>query len=140
MAGICFPFDSLFPLVKHHIGILQRYEQQSENVFSILFIYAKDLDRAQVIKSFAKILRQSDAIFEVDDCYFIVLAHTPKEGAIVVQKQLTRFIGQEFDSIISTYGEDGTNEMELLDEIVTHIGAWLNIDLFTVAQTKFGKK
>ncbi len=129
MPGVKFIFDDFKNLINHHIGIIERYSNDSQK-FSIVFMYAKNLDSDMVRDSLEFVLRESDAIFYMHECYFMLMPYTDKKGAQIVQKGHQDFLGGEVDSDIVTFPDDGRTVEELLERIDEHIQVWLEMAIF----------
>lgn len=114
MAGVYFDKASFTSLIKHYIGVVDRYDFESKNEFSIVCFEAKDKAQEIIKRALSKILRQSDAISSNGDKYYLLLPHTDSSGAVVIMKNISEFIGEELRSIVISYPKDGLslNEIE----------------------------
>jgi len=113
MAGVYFEKTVLVPLIEHHIGIIDRYDFEDKNKFSVVAIKAKDFAISIVKSALAKILRKSDAIFNEGDIYYLLLPHTDREGAENIVTNINSFLGGEAKYEIKSYPDDGLSFEEV---------------------------
>jgi len=117
MAGVYFDKKALVPLMEHHIGIIDRYDFEDRNRFSLICIKAKDFSIEIVKSALSKILRKSDAIFNEGDYYYLLLPHTDKEGAKIISNNINSFLGEDAQTEIKTYPDDGLSFDELKQSV-----------------------
>ncbi len=114
MAGVHFPINSIYSLIKHHIGMNDRYDTSNEAEFSLLFFeYAKGNPKT-ITSVFKKVLRNSDVIFNVGDDFILMLPYTDWNGALKVLEGLQTFLERKEEDTIVTYPDDSRDARELL--------------------------
>ncbi len=114
MAGVHFPINSLYSLVKHHIGMNKRYDTSNEAEFSILFFEYTGGTPKTITHVFKKVLRDADVIFNVGDDFILFLPYTDWNGAIKVLEGLSTFLERTEEDTIVTYPDDSDDARELL--------------------------
>lgn len=117
MAGLHFPYTTFETLIKHHAGILERYDRQNESKFSIMMFPLKDHEQEKLTKALEEVLRESDAVTVHDGYYYLVLPQTDMPGALRVKNVFVEQLGKSINEVIVTYRDDGINA----DEIVTKL-------------------
>ncbi|MFP4331965.1 MAG: hypothetical protein ACLFQJ_01585 [Campylobacterales bacterium] len=117
MAGVYFDKESFASLIKHHIGVVDRYDFESQNEFSIVCFEAKDKSQEIIKRALSKILRQSDAISSDGDTYYLLLPHTSTDGAVVIMKNISEFLGEESRNMVISYPKDGLSLNEISSKL-----------------------
>ena len=129
MPAVFFTFDNFRPLVQHLVGQLNRFDRDHQEQFSILFFPVKEKDNRMLSRAFERALRESDALFQAQEHFFLVLPRTGREGALIVLKGVEELLGEYVDEAIVTYPEDGETAEALLDKLVNLVKSWCKIDL-----------
>ncbi len=114
MAGISFPYEQLINLIEHHISLIQRFEKNKEDMFSIIFLKTDESKKKGLEEVVGKILRTTDIITKYDNNYIIFLPLTDYEGAYKLLRELQDFLDIKKEECIVSYPEDGDNAHELL--------------------------
>lgn len=117
MSGIYFDKVSFESLIKHHAGVVDRYDFESQNEFSVICFEAKDKAQEIIKRALSKILRQSDAISSNGDKYYLLLPHTDSSGASVIMKNISDFLGEEIQSVVVSYPKDGLSANEINSKV-----------------------
>ncbi len=97
MAGIIFSKKDLVSLVDYHIALLERLGLSDEEPFSIIYFLPGDDKNTESIAMIKKILRQSDALFELDNAFVILLTCSDWNGASELLAGIQDFLGQKID-------------------------------------------
>ncbi len=114
MAAVHFPVNSLYSLIKHHIGLKKRFDTSDEVEFSILFFEYTGGDQKMIVQVFKKVLRDSDAIFTMGDDFILLLPYTDWNGAKKVLEGLEVFVEKHDVDTIVSYPDDSVDARELL--------------------------
>lgn len=114
MAGVHFPINSLYNLVKHHIGLNKRYDTSNEAEFSLLFFEYAGGNPKTITAVFKKVLRDSDVIFNIGDDFILMLPYTDWNGAVKVLEGLQTFLERKEEDTIITFPDDSRDARELL--------------------------
>ena len=114
MAAVHFPMNSLYSLIKHHIGVKNRFDTSGEVEFSIMFFEYTGGSPKTITKVFKKVLRDSDAIFNMGDDFILFLPNTDWNGALKVLEGLQTFLERKEDDVIVCYPDDVQDPRELL--------------------------
>lgn len=117
MAGLHFPYTTFETLVRHHAGILARYDRQNENKFSVMMFPLKDHDQDRLTKALEEVLRESDAVTVHEGYYYLVLPQTDMPGALRVKNVFVEQLGKSIDEVIVTYRDDGNSAGEMIDKL-----------------------
>ena len=104
-------------LIDHHIALLERFGLQDEAPFSLIFFTLNDRKEIESLELFKEILRRTDAIFNQDNHYVVMLAGTDWNGATEVLSGIQSFLDQEPHDNIVIYPEDGTTSEVLLKKL-----------------------
>lgn len=114
MAAVHFPMNSLYSLIKHHIGIKHRFDTSGEVEFSLMFFEYTGGSPKTITKMFKKVLRDSDAIFSLGDDFILFLPYTDWNGALKVLEGLQTFLEKKEEDTIVCYPDDSNDARELL--------------------------
>lgn len=117
MSSITFSKTDLCSLIDHHIALLDRFGIKDEAPFSVMFFTLEDKSELESIEIFQKILRQTDALVQVDNHFIVMLPGTDWNGATEVLSGIQEFLGQEAKDNIVTYPEDGEEASEMLRKL-----------------------
>lgn len=117
MSSITFSKNDLNSLVDHHIALLERFGITDEAPFSIIYFSLKDKQEVDNIEIFQKILRQTDALFQVENAYAVMLPGTDWNGATELLSGIQDFLNQEPEDNIVSFPEDGTSSKILLRKL-----------------------
>jgi hypothetical protein len=117
MSSIAFSKSDLSSLIDHHIALLERFGIKDEAPFSVIFFSLEDKKELDSIEIFQRILRQTDALFEVDNHFVVMLPGTDWNGATEVLSGIQEFLGQKPQDNIVTFPEDGENATEMLRKL-----------------------
>lgn len=114
MSGIAFSKINLTNLIDHHIALLERFGIKDEVPFSLIFFSLEDRNEIDSLEMFKHILRRTDAIFNHNNHYVVMLTGTDWNGATEVLSGIQNFLDQSpYDNVV-TYPEDGTDAKALL--------------------------
>ena len=117
MACTEFELSNLFPLLKHHIALIERHEDKFHRDFSLSFLKCSD-DKIEDIKNMLlKILRNSDIIFTSGRYIVIFSPGANWNVAYDIVNGVQDFFGikDKKDAIVS-YPDDGENAVQLLEK------------------------
>ncbi len=114
MAGVHFPINALYSLVKHHINMNKRFDTSNEAEFSLLFFEYTGGTPKTITHVFKKVLRRADVIFNVGDDFILLLPYTDWNGAVKVLEGLQTFLERTEQDTIVTYPDDSDDARELL--------------------------
>jgi len=117
MSSITFSKKNLNSLVDHHVALLERFGITDEAPFSIIYFSLKNKKEVDNIEIFQKILRQTDALFQVKNAYAVMLPGTDWNGATELLSGIQDFLNQEPEDNIVSFPEDGTNSKVLLKKL-----------------------
>ena len=117
MSGIYFDKGSLDALIEHHIGVINRYGFERNEVFSVVVLECKDLLLGSISGAFKKILRESDAIINDGEYYFLILPSTNKDGALTLVNSILEYLGVVIRFKVLSYPTDGFNGTELIERV-----------------------
>jgi len=117
VSGITFSKINLANLIDHHIALLERFGIKDEVPFSLIFFSLEDRKEVDSLEMFKRILRRTDAIFNHDNHYVVMLTGTDWNGATEVLSGIQSFLDQEpFDNVV-TYPDDGLDSKALLQKM-----------------------
>jgi len=117
MSSTIFTKKNLSSLIDHHIALLERFGMTDEAPFSIIYFSLngkKELDNVEI---FQRILRQTDALFQIKKSYIVMLPGTDWNGSSDLLSGIQEFLDQEpYDNIV-TYPDDGTDANTLIRKL-----------------------
>ncbi len=117
MSSITFAKKDLISLVNHHIALLERFGITDEAPFSIVYFSLENREEVDSIEIFQKILRQTDALFQVQNSFVVMLPGTDWNGATELLSGIQDFLDQSTQDNIVTFPEDGKNAKILLRKL-----------------------
>ena len=117
MSSITFAKKDLISLVDHHIALLERFGITDEAPFSIVYFSLKHKEEVDSIEIFQKILRQTDALFQVENSFIVMLPGTDWNGATELLSGIQDFLDQAAQDNIVSFPEDGKNAKVLLRKL-----------------------
>jgi len=117
MSSITFAKKDLISLVDHHIALLERFGITDEAPFSIVYFSLENREEVDSIEIFQKILRQTDALFQVQNSFIIMLPGTDWNGATELLSGIQDFLDQSAQDNIVTFPDDGKNAKILLRKL-----------------------
>lgn len=117
MSSITFSKINLANLIDHHIALLERFGIKDEAPFSLIFFSLNDQKEIDNLEIFQKILRRTDALFNHDSDYVVMLTGTDWNGATELLSGIQQFLDQEPLDNIVTYPEDGENSKALIKKL-----------------------
>ncbi len=117
MSSIVFSKKDLVSLVDHHIALLERFGITDEAPFSIIYFSLEDKEEVDSIEIFQKILRQTDALFQVKNSFIVMLPGTDWNGATELLSGIQSFLDQKAQDNIVSFPEDGKNAKVLLRKL-----------------------
>lgn len=117
MSGIAFSQINLAHLIDHHIALLERFGIKDEAPFSLIFFSLKGKKEIDNLEIFQKILRKTDAIFNHESDYVVMLAGTDWNGATDLLSGIQQFLDQEPLDTIVTFPEDGNDAKSLIKKL-----------------------
>lgn len=121
MSSITFSKKDLASLIDHHIALLERFGISDEAPFSVIFFSLEDKKEIDNVEIFQRILRQTDALFQIENHFLVMLPGTDWNGATEVLSGIQDFLSQEPQDNIVSFPEDGKNASELLTKLQTLI-------------------
>lgn len=117
MAGVHFLFDDLTPLIRLHIGMSDRIDENRSESFTILYCDFSNFSNVVIQRGLEKVLRNSDTIVNCGPHYFFILPYTDKYGAKIVKKIFEDFFSEEIKTHMVAYPGDGESPKALLAEL-----------------------
>ncbi len=117
MSSTIFSKKNLPSLVDHHIALLERFGITDEAPFSIIYFSLKGKKELDNIEIFQKILRQTDALFQIKKSYIVMLPGTDWNGSSELLSGIQEFLDQESQDNIVTYPEDGLDANTLMRKL-----------------------
>lgn len=117
MSSITFSKINLTNLIDHHIALLERFGIKDEAPFSLIFFSLNDQKEIDNLEIFQRILRRTDALFNHDSDYVVMLTGTDWNGATELLSGIQQFLDQEPLDNIVTYPEDGENSKMLIKKL-----------------------
>jgi len=121
MAGIVFSKKDLEALVNYHIALLERFGFSDEEPFSIIYFLPGSSNEAKSVNMIKKIIRKTDALFELDNAFVILLTCSDWNGASELLAGIQDFLGQNICDNLVSYPEDGTDAKSLLKRLESFI-------------------
>jgi len=107
----------LISLVDHHIALLERFGITDEAPFSIVYFSLENKEEVDSIEIFQKILRQTDALFQVQNSFIVMLPGTDWNGATKLLSGIQDFLDQSAQDNIVSFPENGKNAKILLRKL-----------------------
>jgi len=130
MAGVYFNYDDLYSLVKHEIAMYNRFDNEFGATFSIVYFKAKITDSSSIATILQRMLRETDAVFQKDGHYFLLLSKTDYNGGYAVLKGVHEFFGRkEIRECIVSFSDDGKKALELMGTLKASIKKWYDFDV-----------
>ncbi|MBE0490917.1 MAG: hypothetical protein IBX44_01550 [Sulfurospirillum sp.] len=117
MSSILFSQKDLISLIDHHIALLERFGIKDEAPFSVIFFNLEDKEIAQSVDIFSRILRRTDALFQIENSFLVMLPGTDWNGATEVLSGIQEFLSQDPKDNIVSFPEDGDNANTLLAKL-----------------------
>jgi len=117
MSSITFTKKDLASLVDHHIALLERFGISEEAPFSIIYFSLEGREEVDSIEIFQKILRQTDALFQIENAFIVMLPGTDWNGATELLAGIQDFLDQGAQDNIVSFPEDGKNAKVLLRKL-----------------------
>jgi len=115
MSATIFSFDDFYSFVEREIARISRYDIQSKEKVSIIFLYVPNSIAEEAITVLKNNLRKSDALFEKNGFIFLLLSNTGRMGSLHIDEIMKEFFDEKIECVISSYPEDGENLGELLE-------------------------
>lgn len=117
MSSITFSKINLANLIDHHIALLERFGIKDEAPFSLIFFSLEERKEIDNIQIFQKILRQTDALFNHNSHYVVMLTGTDWNGATDLLSGIQSFLDQDPQDNIVTYPDDGESSEILIKKL-----------------------
>ena len=117
MSSITFAKKDLISLIDHHIALLERFGITDEAPFSIIYFSLENKEEVESIEIFQKILRRTDALFQVENSFIVMLPGTDWNGATELLSGIQDFLDQSAQDNIVNFPEDGKNAKILLRKL-----------------------
>lgn len=117
MSSITFTKKDLSSLIDHHIALLERFGISGEAPFSIVYFSLEGREEVDSIEIFQKILRQTDALFQIESAFIVMLPGTDWNGATELLSGIQDFLDQSAQDNIVSFPEDGNNAKVLLRKL-----------------------
>ena len=117
MSSIVFTKKDLVSLVNHHIALLERFGITDEAPFSIVYFSLDNKEEIYNIEIFQKILRQTDALFQIKNGFIVMLPGTDWNGATELLAGIQDFLDQNAQDNIVSFPDDGQNAKILLKKL-----------------------
>lgn len=117
MSSTIFKKNNLSSLVDHHIALLERFGISDEAPFSIIYFSLNNKKELDNIEIFQKILRQTDALFQIKKSYIVMLPGTDWNGSSDLLSGIQEFLDQSPQDNIVTYPDDGIDANTLIRKL-----------------------
>lgn len=117
MSSITFSKINLANLIDHHIALLERFGIKDEAPFSLIFFSLHEQKEIDNLEIFQKILRKTDALFNHESDYVVMLTGTDWNGATELLSGIQQFLDQEPVDTIVSYPDDGTDSISLIKKL-----------------------
>lgn len=117
MAGVHFDFTAFAPLIRLHIGMSDRLDENRAESFTVLYCDFREFPETVITSSLEQVLRTSDAVVSHGGHYYFVLPYTDKYGAVTVKNMFEEFFDGYVPSVEVSYPADGETAEELMEEI-----------------------
>ena len=124
-----FSSNSLSALISHHIALIQRFEENSDEEFALLFLHLENFDNIEIKKSIQIVFRDTDIIFNHNENFIILLPKTDWNGAYELLNGLQEFLDQELQDSIATYPDDGKDTKTLIESFKRVVNKYYDINL-----------
>jgi len=121
--------ELLKSIVEHHIAMINRFEQNSIEELSLLFLKIDHIDDIEIKKMIQILFRDSDLIFEYEKNYIILLPKTNWSSAVKILRGLHEFLSQNHKDTIITFPDDGKTTNQLLNKFKKLVKKNYNIEL-----------
>ncbi len=109
-------FKDIFPVVKHHISLVERFEDKYHRDFSLIFIKTPKKSVEDIAEMLSKILRNSDIIFKNKKNIVIFSPGADWNASYDIANGIREFYGiDDQTDAISCYPDDGENVIKLLE-------------------------
>lgn len=115
MSSIVFSKKDLSSLIDHQIALIERFDPDNGTCFSL--IYFKIQKNFDIGDTLEKTLRKTDAIFQDDKEFVVLLSGTDWNGSLEVLKGLQNFLNQAYMETSVSYPYDGTDSKTLMDKL-----------------------
>lgn len=117
MSSITFSKKDLLALIDHHIALLERFGITDEAPFSVIYFNLGGKTEIESSDIFQRILRQTDALFQIKESFVVMLPGTDWNGASELLSGIQEFLDQPFEDNIASYPEDGYEAKMLLTKL-----------------------
>ncbi len=131
MSCISFPYSQLINLIAHHISLIERFEKNKDDFFSLIFLKTDECNKKDIKDIIRKVLRNTDIITEYEKNYIILLPYTDYNGAYKLLKEMQSFLDTLEKETIVTYPEDGKNAHELLYKLKDSVKSYYDKEIAT---------
>ena len=119
MSATIFSFDDFYNFVDRELARIGRYDLETSEKISIVFIRVPDGKHDEVLTVLKNNLRKSDAIFEKNGAILLVLSNTSRMGALHIDEIMKEFFDDDIACVITSFPEDGDNSNELFEMMET---------------------
>jgi hypothetical protein len=127
MSSITFSKINLANLIDHHIALLERFGIKDEAPFSLIFFSLNEAKEIDNLELFQRILRKTDALFNHESDYVVMLAGTDWNGATELLSGIQQFLDQEPLDTIVCYPDDGQNSETLIRRLRETVEDYCNV-------------
>ena len=117
MSSIVFAKQDIYSLVEHHIALLERFGIQEDTPFAIIYFNLDGRAEIDLARIFQRILRKTDALFQDNDNFVVMLPGTDWNGATELLAGIQEFLNQDSMDNIVTYPDDGKNAKILMTKL-----------------------
>lgn len=117
MSSIVFAKQDIYSLVEHHIALLERFGIQEDTQFAIVYFNLDGRPEIDLARIFQRILRKTDALFQDNDNFIIMLPGTDWNGATELLAGIQEFLNQDPMDNIVTFPDDGKNAKVLMTKL-----------------------
>ena len=114
MPSIVFAKQDIYSLVEHHIALLERFGISEDTPFAIVYFNLNGRPEIDLARIFQRILRKTDALFQDNDNFIVMLPGTDWNGATELLAGIQDFLNQDSMDNIVTFPDDGKDAKTLL--------------------------
>ena len=114
MSSVVFVKQDIYSLIEHEIALLERFNMVEEAPFSLVYFNLEGRQEIDIARVFQRILRKTDALFQDDDNFVLLLPGTDWNGATELLAGIQDFLNQDPIDTIVTFPDDGQDGKTLM--------------------------
>lgn len=121
MGGLYFSMGNFSHMILHHASILDRYDPERKEKFSVIVFSVKNKDMLQITQLVRDVLRDSDAVFRDGEHIFILLPKTDMPGVLRVRFQIEDYLQEKLECMKLTYPGEAESGEQMLGRILEYV-------------------